>query len=63
MERKIDLRENWLIFWGFWGEAELILMILGAKEKYSLQYFQGSREHTLPGGLSLRFLPEETLGP
>ena len=25
-------RENWLIFWGIWGEAELILGILGANE-------------------------------
>ena len=34
MERKIHFRENWLIFWGIWGEAELILKIWGAKEKY-----------------------------
>ena len=33
MERKIHFRENWLIFLGIWGEAELILRILGAKEK------------------------------
>ena len=59
MERKIHFSENWLIFWGIWGEAELILRILGAKEKYfqgaeefsfrdlgiSMHYFQGSREH------------------
>ena len=32
MERKIHFRENWLIFWGIWGEAELILRIWGAKE-------------------------------
>ena len=46
----------------FWGEAELILRILGAKEKYfqgaeafsfrdferSMHYFQGSREHRPP---------------
>ena len=34
----INLRENWLKFLGIWGEAELILGILGAKEKY----FQGA---------------------
>ena len=65
MERKIHFRENWLIligfiiFWEIWGEAELILKIWGAKEKYfqgaeefsfmdlgrSMHYFQGSREH------------------
>ena len=47
---------------GGWGEAELILRIWGAKEKYfqgdeefsfrdlgrSMQYFQGSREHRPP---------------
>ena len=38
MERTLHFRENWLIFWGIWGEAELILRILGAKEKY----FQGA---------------------
>ena len=32
MERKIHFRENWLIFLGIWGEAELFLGILGAKE-------------------------------
>ena len=66
MERKIDFRENWLIFWGIWGEAELILRILGAKEKYfqgteelsfrdlgrSMHYFQGSMEYRTPGGLT-----------
>ena len=36
MERKIHFRENWLIYLGIWGEAE-ILRIWGAKEKY----FQG----------------------
>ena len=25
MERKISLRENWLIFWGIWEKAELFL--------------------------------------
>ena len=38
MERTLYFRENWLIFRGIWGEAELILRILGAKEKY----FQGA---------------------
>ena len=33
-------RKNWLIYLGIWGEAELILRILGAKEKY----FQGAEE-------------------
>ena len=32
MERKMHFRENWLIFWGIWGEAELILRIWGVKE-------------------------------
>ena len=32
MERKIQFRENWLIFLGIRGEAELILKIWGAKE-------------------------------
>ena len=38
MERTLHFRENWLTFGGFWGEAELILRIWGAKEKY----FQGA---------------------
>ena len=60
----ISFRENWLIFLGIWGEAELILGIWGAKEKYfqgaevlsfrelgrSMHYFQGSREHRPPLG-------------
>ena len=64
MERKLHFRENWLIFLGIWGEAELILGIWGAKEKYfqgaevlsfkdlgrSMHYFQGSREHRSPWG-------------
>ena len=32
MERKIHFRENWLVFLGIWGEADLILRIWGAKE-------------------------------
>ena len=61
MEREIDFRENWLIFLGIWGGAELILRILGAKENTfrelrnflrdlgrSMHYFQGSREHSPP---------------
>ena len=32
MERKIHFRENWLIFLGICGEAELISRIWGAKE-------------------------------
>ena len=32
MERKIHFRENWLIFCGILGEAELILRIWGAKD-------------------------------
>ena len=27
MERTLHFRENWLTFWGIWGEAELILRI------------------------------------
>ena len=38
MERTLHFRENGLIFWGIWGEAELILKIWGAKEKC----FQGA---------------------
>ena len=45
MGRKIDFRENWLIFLGIWGEAELILRIWGAKEKY----FQGAEEFFFQG--------------
>ena len=62
MERKIHFRENWLKFLGNLGEAELILRIWGAKEKYfqgaeefsfrdlrrSMHCFQGSREHRPP---------------
>ena len=54
-----------LYFWGLGGEAELILRIWVAKEKYfqgaevlsfrdlerSMHNFQGSREHRPPGGL------------
>ena len=54
----LHFRENWLIFLGIWGEVELILRILGAKEKYfqgtevpffrnsgrKMHYFKGSRE-------------------
>ena len=29
--KKIHFRENWLIFLGIWGEAELFLGIWGAK--------------------------------
>ena len=36
----MHFRENWLIVLGIWGEAELILRIWGAKEKY----FQGAEE-------------------
>ena len=60
----MHFRENWLIFLGIWGEAELILRIWGAKEKYfqgaeefwiSVHYSQGSREHRPPGGLNTIF--------
>ena len=66
MERKIDFRENWLIFLGIWGEAELILRILGAKKNTFRELrnflsgiwgdqciiFQGSWEYRAPGGLT-----------
>ena len=61
----MHFRENWLIFLGIWGEAELILRISGAKEKYfqelknfgrSVHYFQGSREQRPPGGLNTIFV-------
>ena len=58
----MHFRENWLIFLEIWGEAELILRIKGAKEKYFqgaeefsfrdfrilLHHFLGSREHRPP---------------
>ena len=47
MERKIHFRENWLIFWGILGEAELILRIWGAKENTFRElriFFHGFRE-------------------
>ena len=44
----INFRENKLIFSGIWGEAELILGIWGAKEKYfqgaEVLFFQGVGE-------------------
>ena len=46
MERTLHFRENGLIFWGISGEAELILRIWGAKEKY----FQGAEGAALPHG-------------
>ena len=60
-KEKINFRENWLIFLGIWGEAEIILGIWGSREKYflgaeefivrdygrSMYYFSGSREHRL----------------
>ena len=39
----MHFRENWFIILGIWGEAELILKIWGAKEKY----FQGDEESSL----------------
>ena len=33
LRKKIHFRENWLIFWGILGEAELFLGIWGAKTK------------------------------
>ena len=64
MERKTHFKENWPIFWGIWGEVELIIKGWGAKEKYfqgaeeflsgirgrSMHYFQRSREHRPPQG-------------
>ena len=61
----MHFRENWLIFLGIWGEADLILRIWGAKENNfrelrnfgrSVHYFQGSREHRPPGGLNTIFV-------
>ena len=47
-KEKIHLRENRPIFLGIWGEEE---NIPGAEEFLSsMHYFQGSREHTDPGG-------------
>ena len=41
MERKLHFRQNWLIFLGICGEAELISRILGAKKNIfrELRYF------------------------
>ena len=61
----MHFRENWFIFLGIWGEAELILRIWGAKENIfrelrnfgrSVHYFQGSRAHRPPGGLNTMFV-------
>ena len=49
-------RENWLIFWGIWGDSALILRIWGSKEKY----FSGAEEFSFrdlgdqitPGGIT-----------
>ena len=65
MERKIHFRKNWLIFLGIRGDAEIISMPWGAKEKYfhgveelsfrdlgrSMYYLQGLMEHRPHGGL------------
>ena len=58
MNLTLRFREDWLILLGISGDAELILRIWGAKEKYfpgaeefsfrdlrSMHYFQGAREH------------------
>ena len=41
MERALYFGMNWLMSWGIWGEAELILRIWGAKENIfrELRYF------------------------
>ena len=44
MERKL-FRENWLIFWGIWGEAELFFSDLESKGKILL----GSRGNNFQG--------------
>ena len=46
----MHFRETWLIFLRIWGEAELILRILGAKEKY----FQEAEEFWEISALFLR---------
>ena len=60
-KEKCILGENWLIFFGVMGEAELILRF-GEQRKNtfrelrhsgrSVHNFQGSREHRPPGGLN-----------
>ena len=53
--------ENWLLFWGIWGEAELILGICRASQNTfrelktffrdlgrSMHYFKRAREHRPP---------------
>ena len=60
-ERKIHFRENWLIFWGNLGEAELILGICEARQntfRELMKKISGIlvdqciilREHRLPPG-------------
>ena len=40
MKRQLHFRENWLIFFGIWGEAELILRIWVAKNIFrEMRYF------------------------
>ena len=66
VERKIHFGENWLLFLGIWGEPELILRILGAKEKYSkgadsifmdfgrsMHFFRDQGSTDPPGGLEI----------
>ena len=62
MERKIHFGENWLIFLGIWGEAELILIRIWVASE---EFFQGAEEFSQgfgeinasmehrPGGLSI----------
>ena len=44
-KEKKHFRENWLIFWGIWGEVDLFLGIWGAKAKY----FSGAKENYFQG--------------
>ena len=63
MERKVHFMDNWVIFLGIWGEAELLLWICGARQNTfrelriffgdlgrSMHYFKESREHRPPWG-------------
>ena len=58
---QIHFRENWLIFLEIWGEAELILGIWGAEEKY----FHGAEEFLtgIRGDLCIIFSDQRRTDP
>ena len=52
-EKKTHFRENWLILLRIWGEAELLLGILGAKAKYFRRAEDLFRDLWIPSALLL----------